>query len=562
MAAATIPTKILSIVLAVVCLFGLFGCLTNLKDVGNAKSYWEETGAEAEKSFNMLEDGITQLSDNEEAYTEGAEAYAEGLEEYEAGEKQVAEGEITLADGQKEYDAGEAKLIQAHKDYEEGLKQFEEGKQALEYGKRKLKQGKKDLEAGKKAYEAGKLKLEDGRREVAAGEAKLAAEKQNYEDGKAKLNTFKPIYAAAKTAQDALNEAKARQQEALNSGDLITAGLLEVEIASLQAALTTALAGYTMEGIIAEYEAGQALIKEYEDGLAKVEAGKAEIAQGEKELAQAEIDIANGEKAVAEGEAEIAKNEKKIYAAEKQLKDAKALLDENDRKLEEAKKALEEGAADLDAGREQVAQGAKDLAAGLEQLNLYEGGQLELAAGMDLAIATDTYYNANGEPIVQSIKDRLGEGFTYWTTNKDGKTILVNGVPFVDLDKAWIVCNTGRDFLADTSAAVTEELTGRILTIILTAAACIVGLVSAVFAFFGKKSVPFILSLVSAALAVFGVVMLAVKGTEMPLSRVAECGEALSVMAVLIPAAAVAAAHAIVVKVVKKKVEEPKPAEG
>ena len=151
---------------------------------------------------------------------------------------------------------------------------------------------------------------------------------------------------------------QAEYDQAVADGDMAKAAILQGKVIEQQMILNATLGGYSINTIITEYEAGQAKIAEYEAAQAKVAAG---------------------EKAIAEGEKKIAEGEKNIAAGEAKLAASKAVLDENDRKLAEAKAQLDKGYAEYASGKAQLENGAADLAEGLKQLNVYEGGQQQVA---------------------------------------------------------------------------------------------------------------------------------------------------------------------------------------
>ena len=145
--------RVFSAILGLVCLAVLVLGVMDFGGVKTAKAYWEKTGQEAEENFELLENGIHMLKQNETAYTEGVAAYLEGKEDYEAGEEKLAAGAQQLSEGQANYDANAQKLAAAHQAYEENV-------QKLDAAKAQLEQGKQDLEAGKARVAAGEAELD------------------------------------------------------------------------------------------------------------------------------------------------------------------------------------------------------------------------------------------------------------------------------------------------------------------------------------------------------------------------------------------------------------------
>ena len=497
--------RVFSGVLALVCLICLVIGAVNIKDILDCKDVWEKIRKDALESFEMLEDGIAQLKENEEAYTEGVSAYEEGLESYEAGQNKLAAGGAALSSGQAAYDANAAKLAEAHKQYEEGQRKLEQGKAELAQGKAELEQGKAELEAGK---------------------AQLEANRGAYEEGKAQLERVAPIYYAAKPYYDSCMALKAEYDQAVADGDTVKAAILQERVKEQQLLLNASLGGYSINTIITEYEAGQAKIAEYEAAQAKVAAG---------------------EKAIAEGEKKIAEGEKNIAAGEAKLAASKAVLDENDRKLAEAKAQLDKGYAEYASGKAQLENGAADLAEGLKQLNVYEGGQQQVAEGLDLVIATDTYYNKKGEAIVESIADRLGLNFSYWKTDENGYPLILNDEQVLDLDKALLVCKAGRDFVDDTTEEVTGELTARVIHTAALLLASLVGLAAGIVGLFALALGAAITSSVCTFLAIAGLTVgFILGGFECPLSRIAGSSVPGIICGMLITLTCAAVAHTVI----------------
>ena len=456
--------RVFSGILAFVCVLCLALNGIGLKQMLDCKTYWEKQGADATENFDKLEDGISQLRANEIAYQEGVDAYLDGLEEYEQGEAALQAGAAQLNNGQSQYDDGAAKLADAHQQYDDNVA--------------KLNQAKAELEAGKAQLEQGKA-------------------------GKAKLAEVAPIYAAAKAAKDEFDSVKAQYDDAVARGDLIMQAALKDKVTWAEIALNASLQGYSLAGIIQEYEAGQAKVAEYEAGQAKVQEGKQKIA---------------------EGEAKIAASEKQIADAEAKLNAAKNTLDQKDQELAAAGGQLANGYAQYEAGKKELEAGAAQLADGLAKLGEYEGGQDQVAAGLDMVLATDTYYNRAKEALVKKIADRLGQNFTYWTLDANGEPVYLNDQRFLDLDKAMQVVDAGRDFLTDTTGVVTKEVTGRLIVWAIAAAAVLSGILAAILGLCGKRLGALIGAIVSVFAAMNSIVLALFFGTENPMSVISGTG--------------------------------------
>lgn len=186
-------TTVMSILLILVCLFGLVAAGLGVKDGLAIKKYKEEDTKGAD-IVGQLEDAIALLKKNEDAYNEGVGAYAKGLRDYSAGKKELAAGKKTYNAGKSEYEKGLAAYKQGKKALAEGYAQYEKGKKELEAGKKQVAEGEKalmaaeaQLAAGEKELAEGEAKLKAAERELAAGEKKLAAGEKELKAGAAKL---------------------------------------------------------------------------------------------------------------------------------------------------------------------------------------------------------------------------------------------------------------------------------------------------------------------------------------------------------------------------------------
>ena len=408
-------TTVMSILLIIVCLFGLVAVGLGVKD-GLAIKKYKEDDAKAADVVGQLEDAIALLKENEDAYNEGVGTYAKGLSDYSAGKKE-------LAAGKKTYNAGKS-------EYEKGLAAYKEGKKALEEGYAQYEQGKKDLEAGKK--------------KVAEGQKLIDANTEAYNKGKAMLEKIEPLMPLLNTYVKFRDGSIAK----LPGFDSAQAWFVsKVRPIAEKAGLTipedvTDFPKY-MQQMVAD---GKAQLKEYEDGLAALEAGKKQVAEGEAKLKAAEAQLAAGEKELAAGAAKLA--------------DGKASLEE-----------FENGMALVDE----------------YTMTCYKNKPI---------------YRHNGDMAVPGPEQRLGEDFSWYKMGDDGKVVtLRNGDPYLDLDQCLVVCKTFRESVADHVADVTHELYMRLGLYVAVAIASLLGLVAGFMGLAGKGGAA-TLGIITAVLAV------------------------------------------------------------
>lgn len=348
-----------SICLILAGLFGLFTGAAGIKDAKNLQDYKTEDSELGLEAVDMLLGGIEQLRANETIYSEGVSTYEAGLISY-------SEGKSTLSAGYAAY-------------YE----------------------GKKALEEGKAEYEAGKKAL-------AEGQAQIDANTQAYNEGKEKLAKIEPLLPY-------LNQYVQLRDGTI--GKLPGFDSAQAWFVSVVRPLASRL-GLDIPDDVTDFPAyinqmvadGKAQLKQYEDGLATLEAGRAKLAEAEKTIAAGEAQLAEAEKQLAQGEADLAAGGQ----------------------------ALEEGKA---------------------QLAEFENGAAQIAAGIETLLSeeenvTGTYYfkeGSSGEVACPSIKailhERYGEDWSYWLTDENGEIVVKNGCQYLDLDACEQAAIAAQDYI-------------------------------------------------------------------------------------------------------------------
>ena len=436
-------TTVMSILLIIVCIFGLVAAGLGVKDGLAIKKYKEED-AKAADVVGDLEKAIDLLKQNEKDYNEGIGTYAKGLSDYSAGQKE-------LKAGYKTYNAGKS-------EYEKGLAAYKEGKKTLAEGYAQYEQGKKDLEAGRK--------------KVAEGQKLIDANTQAYNEGKAMLEKIEPLMPLLNTYVQFRDGTIAK----LPGFDTAQAWFVsKVRPIAQKAGLTipenvTDFPKY-MQQMVAD---GKAQLKEYEDGLAELEAGKKELAAGEAKLKAAEAQLAAGEKELAEGEA----------------------------KLKAAEKELAAGKSKLAAGEKELAEGAAMLADGKADLEEFESGMALVDEYTMTCYKNAPIYRHNGDMAVPGPEQRLGEDFSWYKVDEDGNAVtLRNGEPYLDLDQCLVVCKSFRESVADHVADVTHELYMRLGLYVAMVLASILGIIGGALGLAGKGGAA-ALGIITAVLAV------------------------------------------------------------
>lgn len=96
---------VLSIILVLASIFGMFACVAGVRDILNINEYKNADAAYARENLVTARDGIAQLKENEQTYIEGVSTYTAGQQTLANGYAAYAAGKQTLAEGQATIDA-------------------------------------------------------------------------------------------------------------------------------------------------------------------------------------------------------------------------------------------------------------------------------------------------------------------------------------------------------------------------------------------------------------------------------------------------------------------------
>lgn len=287
--------------------------------------------------------------------------------------------------------------------YIDGVAAFEDGQVALVDGQKQLESGAAALQAGEAA--------------VAEGQAQIDANTQAYNEGKAQLAKIQPLMPYLNMYVNFRNNnltgiaGFSDAQAWFNSVVIPIANNNGLEVPPNVEDFPAYI-----QGMVAD---GEAQIKQYEDGLAALNAGKSDLASGYAD-----------------------------YAAGQQ-------------ELEDGKKQLEEG----------------DM-----QLKEYEDGQAALADGMNQLLEGMTASQTrNGKQTVPSLAEMLGEDWSVYKLDENGKPVQYRGCDFVDIDACSTLCDTAEEYMKLSEADVTAELYSRVATYAVAAVACVLGLIAGIF---------------------------------------------------------------------------------
>ena len=359
------------------------------------------------------------------------------------------EGIATARDGIKQLQENEDVYLNGVGTYEAGLIELSSGKSALNAGYKEYYAGKKALEEGKKAYAEGVKALEAGKKEYEAGKKKIAENTQAYNEGKEKLAKIEPLMPYLNQYVQ-FRDGTIAKLPGFDNAQVWFVKTVRPIAANLGITIPDDVTDFPafMNKMVAD---GKAQLKEYEDGVAKLAEAEKTIAAGEKKLADAEKQLAAGEKKLAAGKNELANGDKK--------------------------------------------------------LKVYEGGQEQLAAGMqqllDEMVPCTT---RSGKQTVPGLKELLGDDFSIWVLNDKGEVKVERGCQFVDLDACAKLCDEAEHYLELQEADIKSELYPRIAMNIMMALAAVIGIVASIVAIVGavtgSKKTGFVGGIITAVLAV------------------------------------------------------------
>ena len=320
------------------------------------------------------------------------------------------------------------------KDSKEGLESID----TLDAGLDQLQENEGTYLAGVDTYTAGLVSYSEGKSTLSAGYAAYYAGKKQIEDNTAAYNEGKATLAKIEPLMPYVDQyVKFRNGTISNLAGFSSAQAWFVSVVRPIAASkglvipddVTDLPAYVQQ-MVAD---GKAQLKQYEDGLAQ-----------------------------------LAEAEKTIAAGEAQLKDAE--------------KQLAQGEVDLAAGGNKLADGKK-------QLNTFEDGCAQVAAGCELLMSQPAYMNDEGNgdkkmcpSVADILKERYGDNFSIWELDDNGEIRVVNGCQYLNLENCRAVGQAGRDYISVyQTAAVTKEVMSRLGVVAAMLIASVLGLIAGLF---------------------------------------------------------------------------------
>ena len=175
--------------------------------------------------------------------------------------------------------------------------------------------------------------------------------------------------------------------------------------------------------------------------------------------------------------------------------------------------ALANGKAQLSSASVQLADGENQIAAGKQQLidadaqlKVFEDGEAQVIAGMELLLEEMVAVEKrDGTHQDDSLAQMLGDDFDLYVKEADGTVKVVRGVQYVNFDNCLELVNAASDYLDNQEAQIASELYGRIGLYVALAIGCIFGIVGGLVGFVGAltggKKTGFVCGLITLILA-------------------------------------------------------------
>lgn len=327
--AGTSYAKIISVFLAIACIFGAISSVAALVGDLSLLSVDKEEYDGFNASLTELDNAVSETAKQKDAYEKAKAEY----------DKTAAEYELSLM--QHEADVKEYELNAA--EYNQNLLQYTVGMSTLGSGQSGIDSGKLQLEYGFGAYEQGRDQFEQGKAEFEAQKAEFEQGRQMYELGLSVYNDSLESYNAVLAQIAALEDGGMSHEDALKAvSESAGMQLSDETLAQTASSLSTAkLALDMLSGILemAEFT---------------IPSAEAQLDQGERQLDELYAQLLEAKSALAMAEAQLAagKNQlntigSELYGTKEGLIEAAALIAENEEKLLDRKAELDSKAEGL-----------------------------------------------------------------------------------------------------------------------------------------------------------------------------------------------------------------------
>ncbi|RHW43585.1 YhgE/Pip domain-containing protein [Neobacillus notoginsengisoli] len=328
-----------------------------------------------------LETGSAKLNDGLKTLAGKAIEFSEGANKLNAGAREVSEGNNQLAKGMSELQSGHGKITA-------GAEQVKSGVDQLARGAVRSREGMEALKSKLPSMMDGMNKLQQGASELNAKTGEWQKGSQAAASGAATLNGginelvqgLKPMLASLPEQQRQVYEQK----------------LAELQAGSAQLAAATG----QLSGGADKIQAGTSSLA---NGLGELKNGQAQAMQGVEALYKGSLELESGSKQLSEGQQKVITGLKtyegefaKAKAGADELAAGSSELTGGASQLAAGTDALKSGTGKLAEGSEQLAKGSSELANGSKELADKLADGAKEASGVK---ANDQTYNMMADPV-------------------------------------------------------------------------------------------------------------------------------------------------------------------
>lgn len=362
----------------------------------------------------------------------------------------------------------------------DGINQLKENEETYLTGVGTYTSGLGELAAGRNELAAGAAKLAASEQALAEGQATIDANTQAYNEGKAMLEKIDPLMPYLNQYVQ-FRDGYLSQLPGFSSAQAWFVSVVRPIGAQLGLTIPDDVTDFPayMQNMVAE---GKAKLKEYEDGLAALAAGKEELAKGRQDYAAGQAKLAAGQAQLADGDRQL------------------SVFEEGELTLADGGMQLFEGMQPCFSyygGRQTV-----------KSLPEYLAAEFGVAVPEDLIVVTDGVAAVNPEAYETLCNDVLA---SMYKVDENGNVVEKRGFKMLDLDKCVTLCDMGEQYLQDQEADIKSEVFVRIGVYAAEAIACILGIIAGIIgliaAINGSKKTGLGCGIASAVLAVAALVV-------------------------------------------------------
>lgn len=356
--------------------------VTAQEKIDDAQAELDDKKAEAEEE---LDDAWQKILDGEQELIDGEQEIIDGEKEIAEKEQEIRDADEELKYHEWEVFANELELAQAWDKLDEAKEELKAQEDKLVEQEAPLIAQESELLEKEEELSAQARDLESKEAELGSAAGEIAGQKAALDAQEAELSKNKQLIELALSDPGLPDAERMLYKEQLRQ---INEGLVGIEAGKAQLAAYESQILSGLDQISSGKSQLEDGLRQIRSGLAEIQSYKGQFQEGKDEIADAYAKIKHNEKVLMEAEAEL-------QSAKTEVTDARAELEDGKVQLEEAKAELADAKTELADGREKLAQAKIDIVKAQEDL---EEGRAELEDGkVELADARVEYSDAKDE---------------------------------------------------------------------------------------------------------------------------------------------------------------------